>query len=288
MAGLLLIRGLGHSGSTILDLALGAHPRMLGLGEAVRILQRPQPGEEHRGPARLRGELRQERLCTCGQLAAECPVWSGLLEWLPSHDHLPLSDKLLKLLAAVERSATLQGVGLDWVVESYQDDLETPGLDLGDREIRILYLVRDVRSWVHSRSRDARKKGVLLPGLRCLGRWWRANRRFQQQFSQCGKPVFVLGYEQFALAPQQTLTRLCEWLGLDFSAAMLHPGPVSKSHILAGNRMRFDPSKTAQIFYDSDWLATGGWLPSAAMLWPGLAHMNSRLVYGNHLATRRQ
>ena len=48
--GLLLIRGLGHSGSTILDLALGAHPQLIGLGEAVRVLERPRLGEEHKGP----------------------------------------------------------------------------------------------------------------------------------------------------------------------------------------------------------------------------------------------
>ena len=41
MPTLLLIRGLGHSGTTILDLALGAHPDIVGLGEAARILERP-------------------------------------------------------------------------------------------------------------------------------------------------------------------------------------------------------------------------------------------------------
>ena len=46
---LLLIRGLGHSGTTILDLALGAHPQMVGLGEAARILARPAPSDAHRG-----------------------------------------------------------------------------------------------------------------------------------------------------------------------------------------------------------------------------------------------
>ena len=39
---LLLIRGLGHSGTTILDLALGAHPKVVGVGEATRILARPK------------------------------------------------------------------------------------------------------------------------------------------------------------------------------------------------------------------------------------------------------
>ncbi|MFM9048305.1 MAG: sulfotransferase [Cyanobium sp.] len=286
MTGLLLIRGLGHSGSTILDLAIGAHPSMLGLGEAVRILKRPKPGEEQRGPAQLRADLKHQRLCTCGRVAAHCPVWSGVLEWLPHHDHLPLAEKLPELLAAVERTASGQGLALDWIVESYQDDLETPELELADREIRILYLVRDVRSWVHSRSRAARKKGEPLPGLRSLGRWWKANRRFQRFFRACDKPVFVLGYEELALAPEPTLTRLCGWLGLDFSPAMLHPGLQSKSHILAGNRMRFDAEKSAQISYDSDWLGGHSWPASVALLWPEVAHMNRRLVYGNNLLTR--
>ena len=59
---LLLIRGLGHSGTTILDLALGAHPKITGLGEAVRLLEKPAVQDSHRGPAQLRGELRHERL----------------------------------------------------------------------------------------------------------------------------------------------------------------------------------------------------------------------------------
>ena len=80
---LLLIRGLGHSGTTILDLALGAHPLLVGLGEAARILERPGAGEEHRGPAQLRHGLRFERRCTCGAVAAECPVWGSAVGVAP-------------------------------------------------------------------------------------------------------------------------------------------------------------------------------------------------------------
>ena len=36
--GLLLIRGLGHSGSTLLDLVLGGHPSIIGVGEASGVL----------------------------------------------------------------------------------------------------------------------------------------------------------------------------------------------------------------------------------------------------------
>jgi hypothetical protein len=62
--GLLLIRGLGHSVSTILDLALGAHPNVLGLGEAVRVLDKPLPEESRQGP-KYWGELQVQgpKLC---------------------------------------------------------------------------------------------------------------------------------------------------------------------------------------------------------------------------------
>ena len=65
---------------------------MIGLGEALRILRTPSPGEEQRGPARLRAELRHQRLCTCGTTAASCPIWGLLLDWLPVHDHFPVAD----------------------------------------------------------------------------------------------------------------------------------------------------------------------------------------------------
>ena len=53
---LLLIRGLGHSGTTILDLALGANPDVMGLGEAARLLRPPEITDAHDGPYRLRND----------------------------------------------------------------------------------------------------------------------------------------------------------------------------------------------------------------------------------------
>lgn len=276
--GLLLIRGLGHSGSTILDLALGAHPALIGVGEAARVLPRPAPGEERRGPARLRGDLRHERVCTCGEVAARCPVWGPLLDWLEDHDDLPLEAKMLRL---TEQLGSLPGGdGLAWLVDSYQGDLALPRQTLPGLETRVLFLVRDARSWVHSRRRDAR--GPLAP-LRSLARWWRVNRRFERELRRCGKPLFVLGYEELALAPEAALQRLCAWLDLPFDAAMLTPGEASRSHVLSGNRMRFDAERRARIRYDGAWLASPGWTPRLIPLLPPVAAMHRRLVYGNRL-----
>jgi hypothetical protein len=280
---LLLIRGLGHSGTTILDLALGAHPQMVGLGEAARILRKPLAGEERKGPFQLRGELRHERLCTCGRTAARCPVWGELLEWLPAHDHLPLAAKFSHLMEAADRAGVPAENGDHWLVESYQDDLELPFETFAGREVRVVFLVRDLRSWVHSRVRDRRNQGKPLLGSRNVARWCRVNHRFERVLQRCGKPVFQLGYEELALAPEQALGRLCAWLGLDFAPAMLTPGLATGSHILSGNRVRFDPAKIRQIRYDASWLTGPAWPASAALNLPPLARMNRRLVYANQL-----
>ena len=280
---LLLIRGLGHSGTTILDLALGAHPQITGLGEAVRLLEKPAAKDSLRGPAQLRGDLRHQRRCTCGQVADACPVWGPMLRWLPAHDDQSIIVKLTRLVSALELSSAGTGVN-SWVVDSYQDDFALPFLDDPALEIRLVHLTRDVRSWVHSRSRDGRQNGRWFPGLMPLLRWWRLSARHERQLRRCGKPVFQLGYEELALRPEQSLRRLCEWLELDFAPAMLKPAAQSSSHILSGNRVRFDAEKGASIQYDTDWMTHGTGLAQLALALPPLAALNRRLVYS---ASRR-
>jgi len=278
---LLLIRGLGHSGTTILDLILGSHSRMLGLGEAVRILEPIRPGDEQRGPAQLRLELRHTRRCTCGATAAQCPLWGPLLEWLPGHDERPIGDKLQRLLAQVQAlSPTAQPIS--WAVDSYQSDLEVPLLPLPGVEVRMIHLVRDVRSWVHSRAGGSRS----APGAawRSLARWARTNAQVAEVLRRSGQPVFQLGYEELALAPEAALRKLCSWLELDYEPTMLSPAQtIEGSHILSGNRMRFDPSRSSAIRYDGKWLSgSHPWIGLAAQL-PPLQAMNRRLVYSNQL-----
>ncbi len=274
---LLLIRGLGHSGTTILDLALGAHPQLVGLGEAARILERPAPGDERRGPAQLRRDLRFERSCTCGAIAAECPVWGPMLDWLPAHDGRPLAEKTLRLLDAVHR---IHPDAL-WTVDSYQDDMVLPLFDDPALEIRIIHLTRDVRSWVHSRARDGHRRGQWLPGLRPLLRWCLVNARQTSRLHSSGRPIYRLGYEQLALDPEGSLRRLCAWLEIPFDRMMLQPAQHSSSHILSGNRMRFDARRGSSIRYDGAWLNQPAGLAQIALFLPWVAHLNRQLVYSD-------
>ena len=279
MTKLLLIRGLGHSGTTILDLALGAHPQMVGLGEAARILERPSPEDAHRGPAQLRGTLRFERRCTCGEIAADCPVWGPVLEWLPEHDHCPLAVKMKRLIAVLEKVHASASSPTSWVIDSYQGDFTLPFEQVSDLDIRVIHLTRDLRSWVHSRARSGRERGRWLPGLKPMLRWCWMNARHERLLQKCPHPVLRLGYEQLALDPEGTLGRICAWLGLEMSEQMLQPGSFSTSHLLSGNRMRFDAKSSAAIRYDASWMEAPSGLAQVALGVPWVAALNRRLVY---------
>ena len=280
---LLLIRGLGHSGTTILDLALGAHPQVMGLGEAARILETPKPGEEKRGPAVLRGPERRERRCTCGASAADCSIWGPALDWLVTHEEWSLPDKMSHLMQLAAAVPSSKGVSHQVLVDSFQDELALAQGMPEDVDVRVIHLVRDVRSWLHSRLKAARQTAQPLPGLRTLLRWWYVNRKFDRALQRCGRPVFRLGYEELALQPERSLRLLCEWLGLPFSGQMLAPGVNSTSHLLAGNRMRFDHDRSQSIRYDAAWMASREWLIPASLLIPGVADLNRKLVYSNNL-----
>ena len=260
---LLLIRGLGHSGTTILDLALGAHPQVVGLGEAARILERPAAGDEHRGPAQLRGALRFQRRCTCGVLAAECPVWGPMLTWLPAHEAQPLAEKMQHLLTVLEAASETAPT---WVVDSYQGDFALPFHQDDDLEIRILHLTRDLRSWVHSRSRDGREP---VARSEPLLRWCRINAR-HERWLLGGKPVSV---GSSWLNPVACVACVHGWR----SRSIPHAEPAGQQRPCAsGNRMRFDAERSETIRYDGAWMTAPTRSTAAGR---ALAALNRRLVY---------
>jgi len=117
-----------------------------------------------------------------------------------------------------------------------------------------------------------------------MARWARTNAQVAEVLRRSGQPVFQLGYEELALAPEAALRKLCSWLELDYEPTMLNPAQTMQgSHILSGNRMRFDPSRSSAIRYDARWLSgSHPWIGLAAQL-PPLQAMNRRLVYSNQL-----
>ena len=110
------------------------------------------------------------------------------------------------------------------------------------------------------------------------------NKKFSNVFRRSGMPVLRVGYEELALRPEITLRLICEWLGLEFSAQMLSPGTYSKSHILLGNRVRWQGDRNQKIAYDGSWLACNETsFSSLVFSVPLVAKMHRSLVYSNNL-----
>ena len=101
----------------------------------------------------------------------------------------------------------------------------------------------------------------------------------QQFFQDHDLNVFQLGYEELCLYPEQMLQKICHYMEEEWDPAMLRLQQTS-SHVLRGNRMRYQPEKS-QIRYDHRWFLRQEWnLP--AFMFPNIMHYNSREVYRNH------
>ena len=276
---LLLIRGLEHSGTTILDLALGGNPQIVGLGEASRLLSEPRPGDKHDGPRLLRGPDRFSRLCTCGETAGNCSVWGDYLSWLVDNDFEDMSLKFARLL---DRCGSHDSN--IWCVDSYQDDLSLLSLPREKFDVRIIHLVRDIRSWLPGRIKAARRKGLPFSRIRGAARWIHVNNKFSRIFNASSLPVLRMGYEEFAMYPELCLRLVCNWIGVPFCDKMIFPKAYSNSHVLLGNPVKNNASRFKSIKYDASWMS-GNFdvVSSSCVFLPFVAKMNKQLVYSNGL-----
>ena len=276
---LLLIRGLEHSGTTILDLSLGKNSKFVGLGEAARLVRRPSPMDKHDGPLRLRTSDSSSHLCTCGVVASKCSVWGDYLTWLVDNDSEGMPFKYANLLdRCAPRDSSI------WAVDSYQDDLTLLSLPSEYFDLRIIHLVRDIRSWLPGRIKAARREGLPFSKIRGAARWVYVNTKFARLFDASGIPVFRLGYEEFAMHPEVCLRMICKWVNIPFNIKMLTPGDGAGSHVLLGNSIRKNNSRIKSIKYDASWMS-GSIDPvsSFCILMPFVNRMNQNLVYSNSI-----
>jgi len=276
------IAGNGHSGSTLLLLLLGAHRRLVGLGDVAASIRQNTVAPDRFLVAP----------CSCGRSVAECEFWGPAAAALPGDSFLAESYRVV--------TTSFQDVfGPDRIlVDSSRNILPLQALRDTGLDVTVVHLLRDVRSWtVSMRDREARRRRLgprelaRRHGWRGLSRWvprppsyyfrywYRQNREFRTQLLGMGVPVIRLGYEELATAPRPILTGLCSDLGLQFAEDMLVPGR-SNSHIVLGNDMRLERAKLDSIVYDSRWLTRQDWMRPARIC-RRIMRYNAAEVYSN-------
>lgn len=272
-----------HSGSTVLDLLLGANPRLIGVGEVFRLFQ----------PGSTWLDRLEEEVCSCGSPVRSCGFWSEALPRIEAKRSESPEAMYAALLDAFESYFGPDKILVD---SSKTFDALSTAVHLLGADVKVLRVIRDVRGWSYSMRKALKRHGdyALLDLLRKRGirgikhflnrgtfakflQWKRANQRAEARINALGSAMMVLGYEELCLSAETMLPAICEFLGVEYVPEMLTPAN-SGSHNILGNRMARSPEKRRGIIYDSRWFWQTDWLWPAALL-RGTMRYNGKVVY---------
>ena len=229
---ILYIASLPHSGSTLLDLLLGSHSAVQGLGEIQALKRYVAPGQD--------GTPRRRRQCTCGASSVWlCPFWSAVDATL----RLSGIEGLQALSIAAEDKETFQRdnralfsaiaeVAQKRVLVESSKSLTRLRRLMGTPSLTLLpvFLHRAPAGQIASMVRkygDAEKQIEL--NIRGSG-------ELLGFFSDRTDPV--VSYVSLTEDPKAVLTSLLQPLGLEYEEAQLN-WTSQPHHNLGGNRMRF-------------------------------------------------
>jgi len=242
------IAGLGHSGSTVLDLLLATGGKAVSLGQIWNVL-----GEDS---CKTRA-----RICTCGSSAADCGFWGPILDRLESsRGTLSPGEKYRFVLA---RAKDLFGPHMAIVDSSKEvSNVATLAKEVPELKLLVLHNIKDVRAFTTSMIDNSLRKHNRRPSPeRLFLEWYRTNHSVHSKVSQVlGRPPLRVMYEALCFATQAVAERVTELLGEQY----IDPDAPLKSgltHIISGNRFRLSDSKEAtSLTYDCRWFGRSEWL----------------------------
>ena len=141
------ISSLAFSGSTLLDLVLGGHPNIVGLGEIGRIQDQSKKGMD----------IFDNRVCSCGKRAYDCEFWSHILKYLKTNSSSSKDDYYQFVV-----NTFIAVYGTDAILidsSKYNTELNLVR-NLENIDLYVLQLSKDVRSFTisHLDHSDRRAK----------------------------------------------------------------------------------------------------------------------------------
>jgi len=286
------ILGASRCGSTVFEIVLGSHPRIRATGEFHTT---PFP------------DASPEALCSCGQTFDLCPFWSlvreryraiadfdrtrkGQLRY-ENYRSLPrtwlygvlgtseIHEQTLALSGLVRIIA--QSSGKEIVSESSKNAVRGYLYGLArarDFDVYYIHLVRDGRGYILSQTElpdgasSRAEKASVAPWVLTL-RWVVPNFLAMLLCSRPKNRYLRVRYEDFVERPVQVLEQVGRFLGVDMSPVVetVRLGqPIPVTHLVGGNRVRFNPTITLESRYADPALvsrndrwsfwALGGWM----------------------------
>jgi hypothetical protein len=231
------IAGCTHSGSTLMNRVLGAHPDAVTLGSVKRF-----------------DKVMHEQLeCCCGAPnLLECPFWSKIdVELkrqgrslnnlcLRTRNNSCFEEDNLALFSAIQKAT-----GAKVIVDSSRRSSRQQRLArISELEVVPVHLYKtplaQAGSW--------KKKGRNLAQF--VSDYWARNARILNAGRNDPRAV-MLSYEYFCENPKSELSRLFSAFGLDVNPEVLKGWGAQPIHTLGGNRMKFNTS--SEIYLDEGW-----------------------------------
>ena len=271
------VTGAGHIGSTILDIVLGNHPEIQGVGEVNKL---------HRS-----GWVSDSgRRCACGEAIPECSFWpevrhrwasslggddvpryvhlQGLFErfrgawprllrnrFKPSAEFREYLDKTAALYEAI-----LHVSGRSIVVDSSLTSRRAYALALNPAvDLSLIHLVRDGRGVIWSLKKPGKRTLTKVykpaPSWRTTKYWITANLQSAWVYDHLGEDKRLrVRYEEFVTNPSLILNRIGALVGEDLSCVaegIARRDPMRAGHTVGGSSVRM--SKDIQLRADFAW-----------------------------------
>jgi len=225
-----LVAGSPRGGTTISNMLLGQHPAIFPTGSLQGF---PDAGEI----------FDESNICSCGELARECPFWSGVRERYLPLQQLPDAEKLPHLFGMIAEHS-----GRTFVADmTHNMTYATELLGITGIDVYLVHVIRDGRGVVHSRLRRDYRVGRLksfgwrhVKRVIGVSRHWRKHvEQFAQLERQLGPKAVRVSYEALCADPASALRPVGECLGLDFDAVGTQLGESRQMqrapHLLRGN-----------------------------------------------------
>jgi hypothetical protein len=224
----IFILGSGHSGSTLLDLMLGAHKLAFSAGELSKLWGYSGPDVK--------------KTCACGQRIADCDFWNEVrsrVDPCDANDDAPPSA-LLEAICAVSDAQV--------VIDSSKSIRRLRSLLATPVDLHVIHLVRDGRAVAHSN----RKKGR---DFRISFQKWAAIQRHARTVLEevsPSVPTTRIRYEDLAQHPQRTIEEIQRWAGLPPDERCWTSFRERAVHLVSGNRMKRE--RVSRISFDLEYL----------------------------------
>lgn len=254
------IVGVGHSGSTLLDLVLGSHSQIESMGEVRHIVH-------------SRMTLDPGRNCPCGARIKDCAYWNGMMREMngpmEGDEALDAYHLFKAVLAMTGKSRVCDSSKHMTWLRMY---LSRPDLF----NVRIVHLVRDPRAVAYSRYRRQGAYYRLIVRSLLIHRAMLSFLRRRQGWVR-------VRYEDVARRPREELPRLMAALGFE-AEEQQYRFSDRVHHTMHGNTMRW--KKGQEIREDTGYLEEGAltplmWRVGTWLAWPLL------LAYGYPLRRSR-